>query len=491
VLPIPPTGRSAEEIFADFDTIRAGDLDTKGGRTWAYVYDAGRPELFELADRAYLAFLHENALDPTVFPSLLRLENDVVAMAAHHLRAPEGAVGNFTTGGTESIMMAVKAARDWAREHRPEITRPQMILPVTAHAAFHKAAHYLGVEAVTTPVDTTTWKADLDAMADAIGDQTVLLVGSAVSYAHGVVDPIPELGQLALDRGLLLHVDGCIGGFILPYFRRLGAPVTDFDFAVPGVTSISMDFHKYAYCPKGSSVVLYRDAELRRHQLYAFAAWTGYTVINTTFQSTKSGGALGATWAVLNYLGDDGYLDIADRTLAATRAIVEGIDAMDDLHVMGTPESSLVAVTSDTVDVFEVVDEMRARRWFVQPQLGFMGSRDNIHLSVGGASLPIVPALLEDLAAAVEVARPKGPKVPDPELVALLESIDPATLDAKTFDALLAGAGLADGDGSLAVPDRTAGINAILSVCPPPLAERLLIEFFNRIYVPTAESEVR
>jgi sphinganine-1-phosphate aldolase len=474
------------ELFARLEEYRAGDLDAKGGRTWAYVYDPGRADIDRVAKRALVEFYDENALDPTVFPSLLRLENDVVGLARDHMRGDDAVVGNFTTGGTESIMMAVKAARDRSRELRPDLTRPTMVLPVTAHAAFHKAAHYFDVEAVSVPVDTTTWKADVDAMADACDDRTILLVGSAVSYAHGVVDPIPELGRLALERDLLLHVDGCIGGFVLPYFRRLGREVTDFDFSVPGVTSMSMDFHKYAYCPKGASVVLYRDAALRRHQLYAKAAWTGYTVINTTFQSTKSGGALAATWAALNYVGDQGYLEIAERTLAAVDAIIEGIDTMDDLDVMGTPESNLIALTSDTVNVFDVVDEMRTHRWYVQPQLGFAGSRENIHLSVGGASLPLVPELLEDLGAACAAATASPTPPADDEIVGLLHSLDPATLGAEEFDLLLAGAGIGgDEDGAPAVPDRTAGINAILNVCPPELAERVLIEFFNRIYVPT------
>ena len=481
---IPQQGLGADELFATLDEYRSNDLDTVGGRTWAYVYDPDRPGLFEVAERAYLAFLHENALDPTVFPSLLRLENEVVGMCASHLRAPEGAVGNFTTGGTESIMMAVKAARDFARSERG-IAEPTMIVPVTAHAAFHKAAHYFDIEIIATPVDTATWKADVDAMADAIDERTILLVGSAVSYAHGVIDPIVDLGRLAQDRDLLLHVDGCIGGFVLPYFRRLGAEVSDFDFAVPGVTSMSMDLHKYGYTPKGASVVLYRDAALRRFQLYACAGWTGYTVINTTFQSTKSGGALAACWTVLNHLGDDGYLDIFDRTLRATQAIVDAIDAMDDLAVMGRPEANLVAMTSDTVNVFEVVDEMRRRRWYVQPQLGFKGSRENIHLSVGGSSLAIVPELMVDLASAIEAARPKGPAVADPGLAEMLASIDPATLDADAFDALLAGAGLSGGgDGAISLPEGTAEINALLNQCPPELSERLLIEFFNRLYTP-------
>jgi len=483
---IPVSGRSEDELFAELGEIRAGDLDTKGGRTWAYVYDSGRPELFAIAERAYLAFLHENALDPTVFPSLLRLENDVVAMAAAHLRAPDGVVGNFTTGGTESIMMALKAARDFAAETRG-ISSPEMVLPVTAHAAFHKAAKYFGVKVVTTPVDTSTWKADVDAMAAAVTANTILLVGSAVSYAHGVVDPIPEIAALAEERGVLCHVDGCIGGFILPCFRDLGQPVTDFDFVVPGVTSISMDLHKYAYTPKGASVVLYRDAAVRRHQLFACAGWTGYTVINTTFQSTKSGGALAAAWTVMNYLGVDGYREIAERTLAATRAIIAGVGGLDDLSVMGDPEANLVAIDSDTVNVFEVVDEMRDLSWYVQPQLGFKGSRENIHLSVGGASLPLVPQLMEDFARAVKSARPKGPAVADAGLVEFLNSIDPDTLDDATFDELLAAGGLGAGvDGAAPeVPSHTAGISAILNVCPAPLAERVLIEYFNRLYVPT------
>ncbi len=490
---IPEQGLGEAELFEVMGTYRDHDLDTKGGRTWAYVYDPGRPDVDLVAKRALLEYYDENSLDPTVFPSLLRFENEVVGMARHHLRGGPDVVGHFTSGGTESCMMAVKSARDRARELRPDLDRPTMVLPVTAHPAFHKGAHYFDVDVVTVPVDTATWKVDPAVMADAVDDRTVLMVASAVSYAHGVVDPVPELGQLALERDVLFHVDGCIGGFVLPYFRRLGEPVTDFDFAVPGVTSISMDFHKYAYCPKGASVILYRDASIRRHQLYAKASWTGYTVINTTFQSTKSGGPLAATWAVLNYVGDDGFMDIAARTLSARQQIVAGVDALADLEVMGRPESNLVALTSvtddsgaDAVNVFDVVDQMRGQRWFVQPQLGFAGSKANIHLSIGGASLDLVPELLDDLAQACEAARAAPTPPPDPAIVDLLAGLEPDSLDAATFDALLEGAGIgASDDGGMDLPDEgTAGINAILDVCPAPLAERLLVEYFNRLYVP-------
>ncbi|MFZ4518697.1 MAG: pyridoxal phosphate-dependent decarboxylase family protein [Microthrixaceae bacterium] len=493
---IPTEGVDESSLFEVMATYRDHDLDTKGGRTWAYVYDPGRADVDRVAKRALVEWYDENSLDPTVFPSLLRFENDVVGMARHHLRGGPDVVGHFTSGGTESCMMAVKSARDRARELRPDLDRPTMVLPVTAHPAFHKGAHYFDVEVVTVPVDTTTWKVDPAVMATAVDDRTILMVASAVSYAHGVVDPVPELGALALERDVLLHVDGCIGGFVLPHFRRLGEDVTDFDFSVPGVTSMSMDFHKYAYCPKGASVVLYRDASIRRHQLYAKAAWTGYTVINTTFQSTKSGGPLAATWAVLNYVGDAGFLDIAARTLAARKEIVAGIETIPELEVMGTPESNLVALTSavgpdgtDVVNVFDVVDRMRTHRWFVQPQLGFAGSKANIHLSIGGASLPLVPELIEDFRTAVAEARATPTPPPDPAIVELLAGLDPDTLDAATFDALLEGAGIgASADGGMDLPDEgTAGINAILDVCPAPLAERLLVEYFNRLYVPPAD----
>ncbi len=211
-------------------------------------------------------------------------------------------------------MLAVKTAREWARVHRPDITAPEIIVPATAHAALHKAAHYLDVTLVPTAIDPVSFRADVAAIAAPSPPTRSSSPPRPPSYAHGVVDPIAEIGQLAQQHELLFHVDGCIGGFLLPYFRRLGARVPEFDLSVPGVTSVSMDFHKYAYAPKGASVIVYRDKALRRHQMYACAGWTGYTVINLTVQSTKSGGPLAAAWTLLRAVGDQGYLDLARRT---------------------------------------------------------------------------------------------------------------------------------------------------------------------------------
>jgi glutamate/tyrosine decarboxylase-like PLP-dependent enzyme len=473
---IPQKGLSKDALFATMESYRANDMNWRDGRTWAYIYDPG-PEAEEVIKRAYMMFLTENGLDPTVFPSLMRFENEVVAMAAAHLNGDAEVAGNFTSGGTESILLAVKTARDYARAKKPHIREPEIILPLTAHAAFQKAAHYLCVKPVLVPIDDTTFKADPEAVRRAITPNTILLVGSAVSYAHGVVDPIRDLGRIALDHDLLLHVDACMGGFLLPYFRRLGAPVPDFDFSVPGVTSISMDLHKYAFAAKGASTVLYRNKELRKHQLYACAQWMGYTVINTTVQSSKSGGPVAAAWAVLNFIGDAGYLEIARQVLDATRRIADGIEHIDGLRLLGRPEMNLVAFTSDTVSVFHVIDEMKARGWYIQPQLGFHSSKENIHLSINPASVKWVDAMLADLRECVEKAK----AMPSGDLAAtvreVVSSIDPSTLSAETFSEMLGMAGVA-GD---QLPERMAGINELMNSLPTELKEQLLIEFMNQL----------
>ncbi len=479
---IPDQGLPADEILARMEGYRADDMPWRDGRTWAYVYDAG-PEVEEVARRAYIAFLSDNGLDPTVFPSLMRLENEVVGMARSHLRGGPEVVGNFTTGGTESCMLAVKTARDHARSRNPELDRPQMVLPVTAHAAFHKAAHYFGVEAVLTPVDPVSYCADVDAMRAAITDRTVLLVASAVSYAHGVVDPVEELGRLALERDLLLHVDACIGGVVLPYFRRLGEPVPAFDLGVPGVSSISMDLHKYGFTPKGASVVLYRDAQLRKHQIFSCANWTGYTVVNPTMLSTKSGGPVAAAWAVMQFLGDEGYLALARKMLEGRRRVVTGIAAIPDLQVLGEPISNLVAFASDTVSVFHVADEMRQRGWYVQPQLGFHGSKPNIHLSVNPSCVRWVDGLLTDLRECVEVARSAPQADLGESLGPMLQQLDPNELGDDTFAELLASVGVR----GVTLPERMAAINHLLNAMPPSFTEAMLQEFLNQLFRPPGD----
>ncbi|MFF3216778.1 pyridoxal phosphate-dependent decarboxylase family protein [Streptomyces sp. NPDC002886] len=491
-----PGGRTPDDVLAELRSLREGDAPTRGGRTFAYVYDAGLEGLDELAAAAYTAYATVNGLDPTVFPSVARLENDLVGAVAAVLGTP-GAQGTFTSGGTESILLAVKTARDHARAVRG-ISAPQLVLPSTAHAAFHKAAHYLGLETVVVPVDPVTFRADADAMAAALTDRTALVVASTPSYAHGVIDPVPEIAAAAARRGVLCHVDACIGGWLLPHLRRAGREVPPFDLSVPGVTSLSVDLHKYGYADKGASVVLYRDAELRRYQYFAHAGWPGYPVVNPTVQGTKSGGLLAQAWAVLQYVGEDGYTALAARVAEASDRLLAGLRGIEGLRVLGEPTAGLVAFTTgaprgagalsggpeceaapDLSLLLHLADEMRERGWYLQPQLSFDGLPPNLHLTLTPATVGQVDALVTDLAAALAASRALPPVTVDPGLAELAAGLDPETLGPDEIAGVLAFAGLG-GDGKL--PARTAPVLMLLDVLPGPLKERLLAEFVGSVF---------
>ncbi|MBA4607112.1 aspartate aminotransferase family protein [Aeromicrobium sp. Marseille-Q0843] len=466
---------SPDQILAELAARRQGDLPTHGGRTLAYVYDSGLEEADEVARQAIAMYAATNGLDPTAFPSLLSMESDLVAFARSALHGGDEVVGTVTSGGTESILLAVQTARDAAG-----VERPALVVPTTIHAAFAKAAHYFGVELVTVPVGPGH-RADVAAMAgtiDRLGDRVVLVAASTPSYAHGVIDPVEDLAAVTRERGLRFHVDACIGGWILPWTP--GAPA--WDFAVPGVTSISVDLHKYAYTPKGVSLLLHADAALRRPQFFAHADWPGYTMLNSTTQSTKSGGPLAAAWAVVQLIGDDGYRDLVRRTLDGTRRLAEGIEAIDHLHLVERPDTSLVVVgTDDAVDVFTISDLMLDRGWFVQPQMRFGDEPANLHLTISAATAASVSEFLEALRESVAAAAASGPIRIDPLLAEAAAGLDPDTLDDEAFDGLLALAGLAGEGGQVAVPERLGPVNALVDVAPPRVREALMIAFLDRL----------
>lgn len=460
--------------------LAAGDLPVHGGRTLAYVYDSGLADVDRVGREAVAAYAGSNGLDPTAFPSLLQMENEVVGFAADLLEAPATAVGTVTSGGTESILLAVQAARD----ARPDVARPSMVLPSTAHAAFHKAAHYFGVRPVVVPVDDG-FRADPAATAAAIDDDTVLVVASAPSYAHGVVDPVREIAAAAAARGVRCHVDACIGGWVLPYAARAGRAVPEWTFAVDGVTSISVDTHKYAYAPKGTSVLLHRTPELRRPQFFASAQWPGYTMLNPTTQSTRSGGPLAGAWAVMTTLGDEGYARLAADAFAATDEVVRIVGRLDALHLAATPDSTLVALgTDESCDVFTVADEMKQRGWYVQPQMSYAGRPPTLHLSVSAGTVAHLDELAQALGDAVAAAVAAGPVRVDPEVVAFVEALDPAALTDADFDGLLAASGLLGETAGLALPERMAEVNALLDVASPAMREALLVAFLDRLSRP-------
>lgn len=477
--------------------MQAADLPVHGGRTLAYVYDSGLPDIDRIGREAVAAYAGSNGLDPTAFPSLLRMETEVVGMAADLLDAPESVVGTVTSGGTESVLLAVQTARDAHRGiEQSRIERPRMVLPSTAHAAFHKAAHYFGVEPVLVPVGPD-FRADPEAMVAAMDERTVLVVASAPSYAHGVVDPVTAIAAAAAERGIRCHMDACIGGWVLPYATRIGRDVPAWTFAVEGVTSISVDLHKYAYAPKGTSVLLHRTPELRRPQFFASAAWPGYTMLNSTMQSTKSGGPLAGAWAVMRSLGDEGYERLARDVFEAVDRIRAGVEEMPELAVVSTPDSTLLALATDgSCDPFTVCDEMAARGWYVQPQMSFAGSPATIHLSVSAATLPHVPELLAALGEAVAAAVAAGPVAVDPAVATFIGDLDPFSLSEDDFDGLLLAAGLVGPAGAggnpstssghrLALPQRMAEVNAMLDLASAAMREALLVAFLDRLTRPT------
>jgi glutamate/tyrosine decarboxylase-like PLP-dependent enzyme len=428
-------------------------------------------------------YLTENALDPTTFPSTLRLENEVVGMVANLLRGDENVVGNFTSGGTESLILAVKTARDYARATRPHIKEPEMVLPVTAHASFYKAAHYLNIKPVVTPVHDGSFLADVDAMRAAITDNTILLVGSAPGYAHGIADPIVDIAALALEKDILCHVDGCVGGIHLSYMRKLGFDVPEFDFTVPGVTSISADLHKYGYTAKGASVILYRDKELRRHQIFACSRWTGYTVINAAVTSSKTAGPMAAAWAVMNYLGDEGYMEIVQEVMEATRLVIDGINRIDGLQVLGEPNMCMFcfASTTDKINVYHLADVLKKKGWYLQPQFKRANSPANLHISMNRSTVHQAEAFLKDFEETIEEVKQKEISEEVRDLQAELEKLS-IKFDDETFFKLASMAGVTGTE----LPDKMETINQIMEVLPYDVSEWILIEFLNNLMVQKA-----
>ncbi|MCX8062432.1 MAG: aspartate aminotransferase family protein [Anaerolineales bacterium] len=472
---IPEKGLPPEQIFDFLNLVKTYDMNWKDGRMYAYVYDPGEVAM-EIGRQAYMTYLVENGLDPTAFPSVLKLENDVVRMVINLLRGDENVVGNLTTGGTESILLAVKTARDWARVHKPHIQEPEMVLCQTAHHAFHKAAQYFGLKVVMTPFDPNTYRLDVEAMQQAITPNTILLVASAPAYSQGVVDPIPEVAALAQEHDLLCHVDACVGGIHLSFMRQLGYDVPPFDWTVPGVTSISTDLHKFGYCPKQASVVMYRNPELRRYQIFTSTRTTCYTLINHTILSTKSGGPAAGAWAVLNFLGQAGYRKIVAAVQDATAKMIAGVEAIEDLRVMGKPDMCLFAFTSQRLNLFQVVDAMAKRGWTVQPQFAKPNAPRNIHISVNYGNVKRVEEFLEALRQSVEEVNAKPSIQSEPlivELKKLIESQDP-----HIFEKAAAMVGMQDGN----LPKEMALVNTLLEAMPDEVQAQFLVEFFNQLY---------
>jgi sphinganine-1-phosphate aldolase len=397
VTDLPKKGIPWAQLDGMLDDARAHDVDWRNGRIGVYIHYAG-DDVLEVAKKAYLKYFSENALGPKAFPSLARFEAEVVGMTLNLLGGGPGAAGAMTTGGTESIFLAVKTARDWARKHRPEARNPEIVAPYSAHPAFNKAADFMGLRVKRVPI-TKDFLADPAAMEAALTRDTVMMVGSAPAFPHGAVDPIPELGQVAKRTGVWLHVDACVGGYFAPFARKLGVKMPDFDFSVPGVRSISADLHKYGYTAKGASTVLYRDRESFSFQAYEFDEWPRGKYATQSLVGTRAGGAIAAAWAVMNYLGEDGYLRITERVLKTRRAIEDGVRKLG-FEVFGNPQLGILTYGSAREDIYAVADRLGEKGWFV----GRLAEPRGIHLMLNLTHEPVVDQYLADLAKARDEA---------------------------------------------------------------------------------------
>ncbi len=396
-------GRPTDEVIADLEAKRANDVRWADGRTFGMIYDGG-PSVHEVAERAATLYLHENALNTQAFPSLGEIQSQVVSWTAGLLHGEDGASGFLTSGGTESILCGVLAARERGRTERG-IEAPEMVVAESAHAAFHKAAHLFGIRLHKTPV-LPDWRVDVDAMADAVNDDTVLVVGSAPQYPQGVVDPIPEIAALAARVGANCHVDACMGGFVLPFVEMLGREVPPWDFRVEGVHSISADIHKLGYAPKGVSVILHRDKKLRRYQTFVFDGWLGGFYASPNLQGTRSGLPMATAWAVMQHLGIDGYKALTQQTLDNADRMRDGIAATDGVRVLGDGRYHLIAMTGDPeserpVDAFALGDALLERGWFHDRQT----PPDSLHSTVSNTNTGVIDDYLKALGECVDEVR--------------------------------------------------------------------------------------
>ncbi len=394
-------GRPVDEVIAELADKREGDVKWADGKTFGMVYDGG-PSVHAVAEQAARLYLHENALNTQAFPSLRQIQSEVVGWTADLLHGNGQTAGFLTSGGTESILCAVLAARKRAHAERG-ITAPEIVLPETAHAAFHKAADNFGlvVRKIRVRAD---FSANVEAMANAVNDNTALVVGSAPQYPQGVQDDIPAIAALAQSVGANCHVDACMGGFVLPFAERIGRTVAPWDFRVDGVTSISADIHKLGYAPKGVSVILYDTKESRQYQTFMFDDWLGGFYASPNMQGTRSGLPMACAWAVMQHLGIDGYVDLTQQTLVSADLMRAGIMGIDGVQVLGDGQFHLIAMAAEVgsgIDMFALGDALLARGWYHDRQT----PPDNLHSTVSNTNTGVIDRYLNDLADCVAAVR--------------------------------------------------------------------------------------
>lgn len=397
---LPLEGRAPGEVLAELRHFGDQDPDYRRGRLWSLVYWIDQDYEHFLAD-AYRMFSSANGLNPGAFKSLKRLEADIIAWVASLQHGDDQVCGVVTSGGTESCLLAAKTYRDLARKTR-RVDKPQMILPVTAHVAWFKAAEYFDIEPVLLPLDAQQ-RIDIDQLEPLINHHTVMILGSAPGYPHGGIDPIETMGAIAMHHGIPLHVDACVGGFILPFMAMNGIDLPLWDYRVPGVCSISADVHKYGYAAKGASTITYRNLELLKHQMFVHTDWPGGVFASPALLGTRPGGAYAAAWAAMQYHGVAGYRTLARQTIDAFERLREGVAAMPELRVLGQPIGPLLAygARDPALAIYAVGDQMDARGWSVNR----VQAPEGLHAMVTAQHRDVIDDYLADLKSAVAAVK--------------------------------------------------------------------------------------
>ena len=395
----PATASSTEEMLSYVTEKKKKDIDWRAGRAFCLVYYPGEEREHKIKT-IFDQYFADNALNPTATPSLAELEAETIAMCADLFNGDDNTRGNITTGGTESILLAVKTARDWARKNKPNIKRPNVVIAESAHPAFMKAFHYFDVEFIPVKV-SDDYRVSAEAMRKAMNANTIMLVASAPSYPHGVMDHIEEIAAVAKQANVLLHVDACIGGFILPFLKDAGYPIPAFDFSVDGVTSLSADIHKYGYSSKGSSAILYKSAELRKFQFSLYTKWNGGIYGSPTITGTRAGGSIAGAWAALKGIGREGYVEMAKASMETTLKLKQAFESVPELQIMGSPCATMVAFKSDKLDVYVLADELNKKGWhFERQQLP-----PSLHFTVNYIHKGVADEFIADFNECVETAR--------------------------------------------------------------------------------------
>ena len=400
---LPQRGQDWSTLKKELAALGEGDARWRDLRTAVFVFHPG-DDVLEVVKSAYAMYQSENGLGAgSAFPSLAKMEADVVSIGLELLNAPDGACGDMTSGGSESIFLALKTCRDQARANGPDTRGMHVLIPRSAHPAFDKAAAYLDLDIVRVPV-APDYRADVPAMANATTDRTLMIVGSAPCFPYGVIDPIEELGELAAAKKIWLHVDACVGGYFAPFARMNGVALPPFDFKVPAVRSISADLHKYGYATKGASTLFHHTAAQRKFQIFSCDAWPVGTMCTPSAAGTRPGGAIAAAWAVLHYLGEDGYREKAQQVTRAREQLKAAIDDIDELQVVGRPQLGLIAYTSDTIDIHALADLLSEKGWF-NPRLN---DPHAIHLMLSPEHAKVIDEYIADLRSALRSVSARG-----------------------------------------------------------------------------------